>query len=71
MNNEAVQALGRAHWSKSSHSQGENTCVEVATAGGWVGVRDSTLGVDSPVLMVGSLEWRALVAGIRAGELTG
>jgi hypothetical protein len=70
MNNEAVQALGRAHWSRSSHSKGQDTCVEVATAAGWVGIRDSTLGVDSPVLMVGPVEWRALVAGIRAQEIT-
>jgi Domain of unknown function (DUF397) len=71
MNNEAVQALGPAHWSRSSHSKGENTCVEVAVAAGWVGVRDSTLGADSPVLAVGPLQWRALLTGIRAGERTG
>jgi hypothetical protein len=64
--NEATPAFGRAHWSKSSHSKGENTCVEVATAAGWVGVRDSTLGVDSPVLVVDPGQWRTLLGRLRS-----
>jgi hypothetical protein len=40
-----------ARWTKSSRSnQGGTDCVELATAGGWVGVRDSKLGTASPVL---------------------
>jgi Domain of unknown function (DUF397) len=65
MSTAVERALGRAQWRKSSHSQGQNTCVEVASAAGWVGVRDSTLGVHSPVLLVGPGEWRALLGQLR------
>jgi Domain of unknown function (DUF397) len=37
-------------WHKSSHSKGENNCVETATHPAAVHLRDSTLGVTSPVL---------------------
>jgi hypothetical protein len=65
VNNAAVGALDRAQWRKSSYSHGQDTCVEVATAAGWVGVRDSTLGVHSPVMLVGPGEWRALLGQLR------
>lgn len=44
--------------------------MEISTElAGWVGVRDSKLGADSPVLAFTSAEWRAMVAGARTGEL--
>ena len=68
MNTEAAQALGRAHWRKSSHSQGMNGCVEIATAADWVGIRDSKLGTDSPILTVTTAEWTAFTTAVKANE---
>ena len=59
-----------AGWRKSSYSQGINGCVEVTTGlPGWVGVRDSKLGADSPLLAVPYSQWRALLAATQAGQL--
>ncbi|MGH3569400.1 MAG: DUF397 domain-containing protein [Pseudonocardia sp.] len=68
MNKEASQALGRAHWRKSSHSRLANNCVEVAAASGWVGIRDSKLGTDSPILTITTAEWAAFTAGVKDNE---
>jgi hypothetical protein len=60
---EALAALTTATgWRKSRHSLAQNGCVEVTTElPGWVGVRDSKLGTDSPLLAVTTAEWRALL----------
>lgn len=59
-----------AGWRKSSYSQGANGCVEVTTElPGWVGVRDSKLGTDSPVLAFTQSEWHTTLAAAQAGEL--
>jgi hypothetical protein len=59
-----------AGWHRSSYSQGENNCVEVTTElPGWVGVRDSKLGTDSPVLACTRSQWRATLTATHAGDL--
>ncbi|MGH3918881.1 MAG: DUF397 domain-containing protein [Pseudonocardiaceae bacterium] len=59
-----------AGWRKSSYSQGANNCVEVTTeVPGWVGVRDTKLGTDSPLLAVTNSQWRATLTAAQAGEL--
>lgn len=67
---QAAAALTTATgWRKSSYSDGANNCVEVTTElPGWVGVRDSKLGAESPVLAFSLSEWRAMLAAARAGE---
>lgn len=56
-------------WRKSSHSKGENDCVEVGgAADGWVGVRDSKLGAAGSVLLVLTDSWRGLLAGLRGSR---
>ena len=57
------------HWAKSSHSGGGDNCVEVALRpDGSALVRDSKAGEASPILNFTPAEWRAFLAGVRAGE---
>ncbi|MGH3567115.1 MAG: DUF397 domain-containing protein [Pseudonocardia sp.] len=67
---DAVAALSAATtWRKASHSGGDNGgCVEVATIPGWIGVRDTKLDPDSPVLAFSPREWDAFTRGVRDGE---
>lgn len=58
-----------AGWRKSSYSDGANNCVEVTTElPGWVGVRDTKLGLASPILSFTRPEWHAMLAATQAGE---
>ena len=55
-------------WRTSSFTDNE-TCVEVADLpGGDRLVRDTKLGEASPVLRYTATEWKAFVAGVKAGE---
>jgi Domain of unknown function (DUF397) len=58
-------------WRKSSYSFPDGQeCVEITTElTGWIGIRDSKLGVASPVLALTVAEWRALLADARADRL--
>jgi hypothetical protein len=55
-------------WKKSSYSANGNNCVEVAAAPGVVGVRDSKLGADSPILTVTPAGWSTFVSAVKAGQ---
>lgn len=54
-------------WRKSSHSDAEGQCVEIAEAGDAIAVRDSKQGDTGPVLSF----TRAGVAGLIADLKTG
>lgn len=54
-----------ARFRKSSYSRENDHCVEVATVTDLVGIRDSKLGVDSPVLVISAHEWHALITRLR------
>lgn len=62
----APQFVG-ARWHKSTVS-GDTGCVEVAFANQAVGVRDSKLGDDSPVLVFTQHEWSVFLQGAGNGE---
>ncbi|MGH3912267.1 MAG: DUF397 domain-containing protein [Pseudonocardiaceae bacterium] len=60
--------LSRAPWRKSSHSNADYNCVEVADLdGGHHAVRDSK-HPTGPALLVPSAEWAAFTTGIHHGE---
>lgn len=66
MNNEdAIAALGhvpREQWFVSSYTGNGENCVKVTTqVPTYVGVRDSKLGDDSPVLAIPARSWQAFL----------
>ncbi|MEV0053220.1 DUF397 domain-containing protein [Saccharopolyspora shandongensis] len=61
----ALPALTRTTWRKSTRST-ENACIEVASATDVVGVRDSKLGVASPVLAFDGSSFGAFIDAIKA-----
>jgi hypothetical protein len=61
-----IDAPEFGNWRRSSRC-GSNGCVEVATANGVIGVRDSKKA-DSPVLTFDAQEWRAFVDGVKNAE---
>jgi hypothetical protein len=61
--------LAGARWRKSSHSNAEGACVEVAFLdGGRVAVRDSKDRGAGPAFVFGSAEWAAFLVGVSGGE---
>jgi hypothetical protein len=62
-----VSAELELNWHKSSYSSTNGSCVETATPGTGVWVRDSK-DKDGPVLKFTDAEWDAFVKGVKAGE---
>ena len=54
-------------WRRSSHSGGNNNCVEVARLGAVVAVRDSKNPAARPVTMPASA-WRMVLGQVRSGR---
>jgi hypothetical protein len=60
--------LSAAEWRKSTYSNAQSNCVEVAAnLVGIVAVRDSK-DPHGPALAFTPGEWRAFAAGVKAGE---
>jgi hypothetical protein len=59
--------LSRAQWRKSTKSQGNGQCVEVAELPGGIAVRDSK-NPSGPALILTPDEWMAFLAGAKDGE---
>ncbi|WNI31366.1 DUF397 domain-containing protein [Streptomyces sp. ITFR-6] len=64
--------LTEASWVKSSYSNAQSSCVEIATVGGGaVPVRDSK-NIAGPVIVLSEHAWHAFLTGIdEKGPLTG
>jgi hypothetical protein len=58
-----------ASWRKSSYSY-ETNCVEVGSAPGLVGVRDSK-DPNSAVLLFGCRSWTTFLVGLKDGDALG
>jgi hypothetical protein len=59
--------LSRAAWRKSTRSQGNGDCVEVADLTAAVAVRDSK-DQAGPVLVFSEYNWRNFVNGVKSGD---
>ncbi|MFJ4902500.1 DUF397 domain-containing protein [Streptomyces sp. NPDC088727] len=64
--------LAEASWVKSSYSNAQSSCVEIAAVGGGVvPVRDSK-NLLGPVIVLGDHAWRAFLTGVsEEGTFTG
>jgi hypothetical protein len=61
--------LAGARWRKSSHSNTEAACVEVAFLdGGRVAVRDSKDRGAGPAFVFSPSEWGAFLVGVTGGD---
>jgi len=59
-----------AHWRKSSHSGGGNTCVEVAALPGrGIAVRDST-NPTGATLLFSRVAWHAFISDLKQARPT-
>lgn len=59
--------LSRAPWRKSSFSGVSNNCVEVATVGPLVAVRDTTIR-SGALLVFSPAAWQSFAAGLRSSS---
>ncbi|THA72720.1 DUF397 domain-containing protein [Streptomyces sp. A0958] len=58
-----MKRVDDAEWFKSSHSNGNGNCVEVARLGAGVAVRDSKVHAG-PVLTCAAGGWRAFIGSV-------
>lgn len=63
----AALDLSRATWRKSTRSQANGNCVEVAEVQNVIAVRDSK-NPSGPTLAFDRTDWAAFVNGIHAGD---
>jgi hypothetical protein len=56
-----------SNWKKPSRSNGSGNCVEVGSAPGLVGVRD-TKNRDGGTLAVPAAQWSAFIDDVKVGE---
>jgi hypothetical protein len=55
-------------WRKSARSLGNGACVEVAASADSLAVRDSTLGIESPVLGYSPRVWTSFLGQVKNSQ---
>ncbi|WP_329148304.1 DUF397 domain-containing protein [Streptomyces sp. NBC_01456] len=60
--------LQNAQWFKSSYSNGNGNCIDVAHLGDKVAMRDSKQHGTGPILTSTAEGWRSFIAGVVNGE---
>ncbi|MEU7024394.1 DUF397 domain-containing protein [Streptomyces sp. NPDC046203] len=63
-----MEKVENAEWFKSSHSNGNGQCVEVAHLDGEIAMRDSKVDAG-PVVTCALDGWRAFIDGVAHGGL--
>lgn len=63
-----MKTVDEAAWFKSSYSNGNGECVEVAHLGDAVAMRDSKQHGTGPVLTNTAEGWRSFIASVANGE---
>ncbi|QIZ39385.1 DUF397 domain-containing protein [Saccharopolyspora sp. ASAGF58] len=66
-NGSCIEVANFENWQKSNYSGQSGSCVEVGQVVDLVGMRDSKLGNDSPVLTVSRVRWADFVAAVKGG----
>jgi hypothetical protein len=61
------ESSGELNWYKSSYSNGEGSCVEVAVTPGILHVRDSKV-LNGPIHSFNPSEWAVFVENVKAGK---
>jgi hypothetical protein len=59
---------GTYNWYKSSYTNGQGNCVEVAALPDRIAVRDSK-DTEGPVLVFTTAGWEAFANGVKSGDL--
>lgn len=62
-----MAAMTYTNWRKSTRSGGDDNCVQVATAPGTIGVRDSK-DPNGAILEFDAEAWKDFIAGAKTGE---
>jgi hypothetical protein len=62
-----TRSLSCAHWRKSSYSNGQASCVEVAIIDEAVAIRD-TKDRTGPVLVFSRQQWQAFTSSVRVAS---
>jgi hypothetical protein len=58
----------RLRWQKSSRSVGNGNCVEVTEVNKVIGIRDSKLRKESPILTFDQNKWVSFLDAIKRGD---
>lgn len=64
----SASSFDNAVWRKSSRSNGNGNCVEVAWSDHLVGARDSKQGADGPIAVYSRGAWASFLDVVKRGD---